>query len=182
MTRTPRSATLTVVVCVAILFSCATMSRLGGAGAGAGLGAALGGPLGAAGGAIAGDAVVNSVVPQPVPPQTVVNAAPGSTVYATHAATPGWLATYWPWLALAALALRFRVHIANLGRTLLTGGLGAAGMNLLAIVVGGKASEKAKEATMFHEMTVEARKHRRKFPNRPVSSSNPETFEPKEHS
>lgn len=183
----PHKLTLLICVaaCLAYVYSCQatsnTLARWGGAATGAGLGAAVGGPLGAAGGAIAGDAVANAVVPQPVEPTTIVNAAPGSTVYATHASEPGWLAVWWPWIVTAALALRFRVHVANFARTLLTGGLGAAGMNLLAIVVGGKASDKAKEATMFHAMTVEAKKHCRKYPNRPVSPQNPVEFEPLPH-
>lgn len=181
MKHAPRLVLLACVAACLMFARCAALARLGGAGAGATVGAAVGGPLGAAGGAIAGDAAANALVPPPVEPTTIVNAAPGSTVYATHSAAPGWLATWWPWLLAGALALRFRVHIANLARTLFTGGLGAAGMNLLAIFVGGKASDKAKEATMFHEMTVEARKHRRKYPNRPVSSQNPETFEGAPH-
>lgn len=180
MKHAPRLTLLAcVAACLAYVYSCQatsnTLARWGGAAAGAGLGAAVGGPLGAGVGALAGDAGGDALVQDP--PTTVVNASPGSTVYATPGDAPvPW--RRWAVYALVLLALvRFRAYLLGFVKTLATGGLRAAGMNLLALVAGGNVGAKAKEATMFHAMTVEARKHRRKYPNRPVSPQNPETFD-----
>ena len=183
MKHTPRLTLLAcVAACLAYVYSCQatsnTLARWGGAATGAGIGAAVGGPLGAGVGALAGDAGGDALVQDP--PTTVVNAQPGSTVYAAHSQKPGWLAVWWPWLLAGALAIRFYAYILGFFRTLLTGGFKAAGLNLAAMVV--DVGAKAKTATLYHSLEREARKARRPYPNRPVSPQNPETFEPKEHS
>lgn len=162
MKHAPRLILLAcVAACLAFVYSCQatsnTLARWGGAATGAGIGAAVGGPLGAGVGALAGDAGGDALVQDP--PTTVVNAAPGSTVYATHAAEPGWLARWWPWIVAAIAVVRFHKYLLGLVKTLATGGLKAAGLNLAALFV--DVGAKAKTATLYHELEREARKHKR---------------------
>ncbi len=123
------------------------------------VGAALGGPLGAGlgalGGAMAGESL-SPDKPKAQPPTTVINNAPGGVVNSKRDEDPveseatgplSWAYANWEWLAIAAVALRFRVGLIAFFQNLLAGAFGAAGMTSLGILLGGKASEKAKAMT-----------------------------------
>lgn len=147
--RTPWHLILIAALLLWAAAGCNALARLGGAGAGAGVGAAVAGPLGAAGGAIAGDAVGNAFAPAEEKPQTVVNAAPGSTVYATPGDGPTpW---YMRWQVLAAGAFLF-YRRAPLFRALRsTTSPKALALNLWsALWASEKAAEKSKQATATH--------------------------------